>query len=59
MSVHRTVSETFIVKDWRDLETAGRGRSRSLKIVLFDRSYTTFYWSAIVGIAILQYFLII
>jgi len=25
----------------------GRGRSRLLKMVPFDRSYTTFYWSAI------------
>jgi len=32
----------------RDLETGGRGRSRLLKMALFDRSYTTFYWSAIV-----------
>ena len=28
MSVSRTVSEIFIVKEWRDLETGGRGRSR-------------------------------
>jgi len=34
----------------RDLETGGRGRSRSLKMAPFDRSYTTFYWSAIVSI---------
>jgi len=26
-----------------------RGRSRPLKMALFDRSYTTFYWSAIVA----------
>jgi len=30
----------------------GRGRSRSLKMAPFDRSYTTFYWSAIVSIAL-------
>jgi len=32
----------------------GRGRSRSLKTMpfAFDRSYTTFYWSAIVSIAV-------
>ena len=46
------VSEIFSVKEWRDLETAGRGRSRSLKMVPFDRSCTTFYWSAIVSIAV-------
>jgi len=41
----------FSVKEWRDLETGGRGRSGSLKMAPFDRSYTTFYWSAIVSIA--------
>ena len=52
MSVCSTVSEIFSVKEWRDLETVGRCRSRSLKIAPFDRSYTTFYWSAIVSIAV-------
>jgi len=37
---------------WRDLETGGRGCSRSLKIALFDRPYTTFYWPAIVSMAL-------
>jgi len=37
---------------WRNLKTGGRGRSRSLKMAPFDRSYTTFYWSAIVSIAL-------
>ena len=37
---------------WRDLETGGRGRFRSLKMAPFDRAYTTFYWSAIVNIAL-------
>jgi len=50
VSACRTVSEIFSVKEWRDLETGGRGRSRSLKTAQFDRSYTTFYWSAIVSI---------
>jgi len=49
MSVCRTVSEIFSVKEWRDLETWGKGRSRSLKMAPFDRSYTAFYWSAIVS----------
>ena len=52
MSVCRIVSELFSVKKWRDLETVDRCRSRSLKIAPFDRSYTTFYWSVIVCIAV-------
>jgi len=52
LCVCRIVSEIFIVKEWRDLETGCRGRSRSLKMVPFDRSYTTFYSSAIVIIAL-------
>jgi len=52
MSVCRTVYEIFSVKEWRNLETGGRGRSRSLKMAPFDRSYATFYWSAIVSIAV-------
>jgi len=52
MSVCRTVSEIFSIKEWRDLETGSRGRSRSLKMAPFDRSYTTFYWSAIVSISV-------
>ena len=32
MFVRRTVYEIFSVKEWRDLETGGRGRSRSLKM---------------------------
>ena len=38
-SVSRTVSEIFSVKEWRDIETGGRGRSMSLKMAPFDRSY--------------------
>jgi len=52
MSVSRTVSEIFSVREWRDLETGDRGRSRSLKMTSFDRSCTTFCWSAIVSIAL-------
>jgi len=52
MSVCRIVYEIFSVKEWRDLETGGRGRSKSLKRAPFDRSYTTFYWSVIVSIAV-------
>ena len=50
MSVSRT-AEIFSVKEWRDLEIGGRDCSRSLKMVSFDKPYTTFYWSAIVNTA--------
>jgi len=36
----------------RDLEHQVRGRSRSLKMALFDRPYATFYWSAIANIVV-------
>ena len=51
MAVSLTVYEipVFSVKEWRDLETKGRGGSRSLKMAQFDRSHT---WSAIVIIAL-------
>jgi len=40
MSVCLTVYKIFSVKQWRVLETGGRGRSRSLKMAPFDRSYS-------------------
>jgi len=46
------VCEIFNVKEWRDLENQVNGRSRSLKMAPFDRPYTTFYWSAIINIAL-------
>ena len=46
------VCEIFSVKEWRDLENQVRGRSRSLKMAPFDRLYATFYWSAILNIAL-------
>jgi len=52
MSVCRTVNEIFSVKEWHDLETGDRGRSRSLEMAPFDITYTTFYWSIIVSIAL-------
>jgi len=52
MSLCHTVSEIFSVKEWHDLEAGGKGRSGTLKIAPFDTSYTTFYWSAIVSIAL-------
>jgi len=52
MAVSLAVSEIFSVKEWRDLENQVRGRSKSLKMAPFDRPYATFYWSAIVNIAL-------
>jgi len=52
MAVCIAISEIFGVKEWRDLENKVRGRSRSLKMALFDSPYATFYWSAIVNIAL-------
>jgi len=52
MSVSRTVNKIFSVKERCDLETGDKGRSRSLEMAPFDRSYTTFHWSAIVCIAV-------
>jgi len=43
MAVSAAISEIFNVKEWPDLEILVWGRSRSLKIVLFDRTHTTFY----------------
>ena len=48
MSVSRAVPKIFSIKEWRNLESGVRGRSRSLKMATFDRPYTTFYWSAFV-----------
>ena len=61
LSVSRTISETFSVKEWSDLETEGRDRSKSLKMAPSDRimiliDNMTFYWSAIINIAILYRF---
>jgi len=52
MSVSLAISEIFNVKEWRDLENQVRGRSRSFKMAPFDRPCATFYWSAIVNIAL-------
>jgi len=53
MAVSVAVCEIFSVKKWRNLENQVRGRSRSLKMAPFDRPHATFYWSAIVNIALL------
>jgi len=52
MAVSVAVCEIFSVKEWHDLENEVEGRSRSLKMAPFDRPYATFYWSAIVDIAL-------
>ena len=54
VAVSVAVCEIFSVKEWRgrDLENQVRGRSRSLKMAPFDRPHATFYWSAIVNIAL-------
>jgi len=56
MAVSLTVYEIFSVKEWRDLETGGRGGSRSLKMAPFDRSHTTFCWPAIVNGIVFELF---
>ena len=52
MAVSVAILEIFSVKEWADLEIWVWGPSRSLKTVQVDRPYTTFYWSAVVNIAL-------
>jgi len=52
MAISLAISEILSVKEWPDLEIWVWGRSRSLKMARFRRPYTTFYWSAIVTIAL-------
>ena len=52
MAVCLAISEICSAKEWRDLENQVKGCSRSLKMAPFDRPYATFYWSAIVNIAL-------
>jgi len=52
VAVSVAVCEIFSVKEWHDLKNQVRDRSRSLKMAPFDRPYATFYWSAIVNIAL-------
>jgi len=52
VSISVAVCEIFRVREWHDLEEQVRSRSMSLKMVLFDRPYATFDWSAIVNIAL-------
>ena len=57
MAVSLAVCEIFSVEKFRDLENWVMGCSRSLKMAPFDRPYTTFYWSAIVSIALFSPFM--
>jgi len=52
MAVSSAILEIFSVKEWPDLEIWVWGRSRSLKMARFDRPCMTFYWSAVVNIAL-------
>jgi len=52
MAVSVADCEIFSVKEWHDLENQIRSRSRSLTMAPFDRPYATFYWSAIINIAL-------
>ena len=52
MAVSVAILEIFSVKEWPDLEIWVWSPSRSLKMAPFDRPYATFYWSAIVNIAL-------
>ena len=47
LAVSLTISQIFSVKEWRELENQVRGRSK-----VIDRTHATFYWSAIVNIAL-------
>jgi len=55
MAVYLSISQTFSIKEWLDLEIWVWGRSRSFKMALFDKPCTTFYWSAIVTIPFSSY----
>jgi len=52
MCLFCTVTETFSVEYWRDLQIWVRGGSMSLKMASFDRSCSISYSSAIVNIAL-------
>jgi len=55
MAVSLAISEIFSVKEWPDLEIWVWGRSRSFKMVRFDRPCKTFYWSTFVTVPFSTY----
>jgi len=52
IAVMLAISQIFSIIEWPDLEIWVWGCSRSIKMARFDRPCTTFYWSAIVTIAL-------
>ena len=52
IAVSLAISQILSIKEWPDLEIWVWGRSRSFTMARFDRPCTTFYWSAIVTIAL-------
>jgi len=52
MAASLAISEISSIKEWPDLKSQVRGRSRSLTMAPFDRPYATFYSLAIVNIAL-------
>jgi len=52
MAVSSAILQIFSIKEWPDLEIWIWGCSRSFKMAPFDRTHATFYWSAIVSIAL-------
>jgi len=52
MATSLAILQIFSIKEWPDLEVWIWGRSQSFKMAWFDIPYTSFYWSAIVTIAL-------
>jgi len=52
MAVCLAISQIFSIEEWPDLQIWVWGRLWSSKMARFDRPCMTFYWSAIVTIAL-------